>query len=169
MSEAFLFLTTADTEILAASRATELLPEDFPRVRCANPAKLEDPGSFFDEALPGTGAVMVRLLGGRRAWPEGFEELRRRCGELGVPLLAFGGEAEPDAELTALSTAPSGVVAEAFEYLRRGGVANTENLLRFVADTLLFEGYGFEPPSPVPELGVYHPKLSEGSTLEDLL
>jgi cobaltochelatase CobN len=164
-----LFFTTADTEILAAAKATELLPEDFPRVRCANPAKLEDPGSFFDEALPGTQAVLVRLLGGRRAWPEGFEELRRRCEEVEVPLLAFGGEAEPDAELTALSTAPSGAVAEAFEYLRWGGVANTANLLRFVADTLLLEGHGFEPPSPVPELGFYHPRLAAGSSLDALI
>ncbi len=164
-----LFLTTADTEILAAAKATEVLPRDFPEVRCANPVVLGDPAPFLAATLPGARAVMVRLLGGRRAWPEGFDELRRRCGELGVPLLAFGGEAEPDAELTALSTAPSGVVAEAFEYLRRAGVANTANLLRFVADTLLFEGYGFEPPSPLPELGVYHPKLSEGSSLEDLL
>ncbi len=164
-----LFITTADTEIVAAARATELLPEDFPELRCANPAKLEDVGSFLDEALTETRAVLVRLLGGRGAWPEGFEELLRRCGKLGIPLLAFGGEAEPDAELTALSTAPSGAVAEAFEYLRWGGVANTANLLRFVADTLLLEGYGFEPPASVPELGVYHPELPDGSALEDLL
>ena len=162
-------MTTADTEIVAAARATELLPEDFPEVRCANPAKLEDIGSFLDEALSETRAVLVRLLGGRGAWPEGFEELLRRCGKLGIPLLAFGGEAEPDAELTALSTAPSGAVAEAFEYLRWGGVANTANLLRFVTDTLLLEGYGFEPPASVPELGVYHPELPDGSALEDLL
>ena len=97
-----LFLTTADTEILATARATELLPEGFPEVRCANPTTLENTRAFFEETLPGAGAVMVRLLGGRRAWPEGFEELRRRCGEIDVPLLAFGGEAEPDAELTAL-------------------------------------------------------------------
>src|SRR5215212_6011488 len=164
-----LFLTTADTEILAAARATDLLPKDFPEVRCANPAMLDDPSPFFDEALPGARAVLVRLLGGRRTWPEGFEELRRRCAETETPLLAFGGEAEPDAELTALSTAPSGAVAEAFEYLRRGGVANTANLLRFVADTLLLEGHGFELPAPVPELGVYHPRLSGGSNLQDLL
>src|ERR671916_856211 len=164
-----LFVTTADTEILAAAKATGLLPEGFPEVLCANPATLEDPRAFFEETLPGAEAVMCRLLGGRRAWPEGFEELGRRCKELGTPLLAFGGEAEPDAELTALSTAPSGAVAEAFEYLRWGGVANTANLLRFVADTLLLEGYGFEPPAPVPELGVYHPALPEGSSLEDLV
>src|SRR5918998_2851376 len=169
MADRLLFLTTADTEILAAARATGLLPGGFPEIRCANPVALGDPAAFLEEALPGTRVALVRLLGGRRAWPGGFEGLRRRCVELGVPLLAFGGEAEPDAELTALSTAPSGVVAEAFEYLRRGGVANTENLLRFVADTLLFEGYGFEPPSPVPELGVYHPKLSEDPSLEGLL
>jgi cobaltochelatase CobN len=164
-----LFLTTADTEILAAAKAVELLPEGFPEVRCANPTKIEDPRTFFEEALPQARVVMVRLLGGRRAWPEGFEELRRRCEHLGIPLLAFGGEAEPDAELTALSAAPSGVLAEAFQYLRHGGVRNTENLLRFVVDTLLMEGYGFDPPLAVPELGVYHPKLPEGSSLDDWL
>src|SRR3712207_9402561 len=86
-----LFITTADTEILAAAKATGLLPEGFPEVLCANPSTLEDPGSFFGEALPRARAVLVRLLGGRRAWPEGFEELRRRCQEGGVPLMAFGG------------------------------------------------------------------------------
>lgn len=162
-----LFLTTADTEILAASRAVERLPEGFPGVRCANPAGLEDTGRFLEEALPGTRVVIARLLGGRRGW-EGFEALRRRCEELDIPLIALSGEAEPDAELTAASTAPAGVVAEAFEYLRHGGVANVANLLRFVADSLLLEGYGFEPPSPLPELGFYHPELPADGDLEAL-
>src|SRR5918995_1244460 len=164
-----LFVTTADTEILAAARASERLPDGFPELLCANPATLQDPAAFFERELPGAGAVLVRLLGGRRAWPEALEELRRRCARLGIPLLAFGGEAEPDAELVALSTVPSGRVLEAFEYLRHGGVRNTENLLRFVADTVLMEGYGFEPASPLPEVGVYHPRLPEGSSVEDLL
>src|SRR5215212_4777468 len=128
-----LFLTTADTEILAAARASERLPEGFPKLLCANPVVLEDPAAFFARELPEAGVVLVRLLGGRRAWPEGLEELRSRCAQLTVPLLAFGGEAEPDAELAALSTVPSGTVLEAFEYLRHGGVRNTENLLRCVA------------------------------------
>src|SRR5918994_5581394 len=164
-----LFVTTADTEILATARASERLPDGFPELLCANPATLEDPAAFFERELSGVGAVLVRLLGGRKAWPEELEELRRRCARLRVPLLAFGGEAEPDAELTALSTVPSGIVLEAFEYLRHGGVSNTENLLRFVADTVLVEGYGFEPASPLPEVGVYHPGLPEGSTGEELL
>src|SRR5918998_2756272 len=163
------FLPTADTEILAAARASERLPEGFPMLLCANPVVLEDPAAFFERELPGAGAVLVRLLGGRKAWPEELEELRRRCARLRVPLLAFGGEAEPDAQLTALSTVPSGTVLEAFEYLRYGGVRNTENLLRFVADTVLMEGYGFEPASPLPEVGVYHSRVPDGSPVEELL
>ena len=164
-----LFLTTADTEILAVAKATELLLDEFPEVRCANPANLDDANAFLEAELIEAGAVIVRLLGGRKAWPEGFRELQRRCEASEVPLLAFGGEAEPDAELTAASTAPAGTVAEAFEYLRHGGVANTANLFRFVADTVLLEGYGFETATTLPEVGVYHPRLPEGSTAEDLI
>jgi cobaltochelatase CobN len=164
-----LFLTTADTEILAAAKAVERLPDGFPPVRCANPVSLDDPGAFFGGELPGARAVVVRLLGGRRAWPEGLGALRRRCEELGIPLLLLGGEAEPDAELTALSTVPSGIALGAFEYLRLGGVGNTENLFRFVADTVLMEGYGSEPAAALPDVGVYHPRLADGAPVEDLL
>src|SRR5215213_11154458 len=94
-----LLLTTADTEILAAARASERLPEGFPELRCANPVTLQDPWSFFDKELDGARIVLVRLLGGRRAWSEGLEELRRRCARLGIPLLAFGGEASPTRSL----------------------------------------------------------------------
>src|SRR5918995_4332676 len=103
-----LFLTTADTEILAAARASERLPEGFPMLLCANPVVLEYPAAFFERELPEAGAVLVRLLGGRRAWPEGVEELRRRCARLRVPLLAFGGGGGPGAGLTAPSTLSSG-------------------------------------------------------------
>jgi cobaltochelatase CobN len=101
--------------------------------------------------------VLCRILGGRRGWPEGLDLLARRCAEQGVVLLALGGEAEPDAEMTALSTAPAGAVAQAGEYLRHGDVDNVEQLLRFLADTFLLDGYGFEPPHEVADLGVYVP------------
>jgi cobaltochelatase CobN len=142
-----LFLTTADTEVLAARRAAEQLPDGFPPVRALNPMTADvDPGDAR--------VVLVRLLGGRRAW-DGFDRLRTRCITEGVPLLAFSGEMIPDAELTALSTAPAGVVADAFAYLVQGGVENTANLFRFVADTLLREGFGFDPPVALPEEGVW--------------
>src|SRR5947209_148544 len=123
-----LVLTNADTEILALRSVIEGLPEDFPPVRAANPAHLGDDVPDLD----GVAVVLVRLLGGRRAWELGFDRLRQRCQEAGIPLLAFGGEAAPDAELTALSTVPSATVAAAFEYLVRGGLENVEQLLRFL-------------------------------------
>ncbi|HEX2041068.1 MAG TPA: cobaltochelatase subunit CobN [Acidimicrobiales bacterium] len=144
-----LVLTNADTEILALRSVIEGLPPGFPPVRAANPTGLERAPD-----LAGVGVVLVRLLGGRRAWEGPFDELRGRCAAAGVPLLAFGGEAAPDAELTALSTAPAATVAQAFEYLVHGGLANIEHLLRFVADTVLLGGFGFDPPAPVPAHGV---------------
>jgi cobaltochelatase CobN len=144
-----LVLTNADTEILALRSVVEGLPAGFPPVRAARPLEVPD--------LEGVTMVLVRLLGGRRAWEEQFDELRRRCIAANVPLLAFGGESTPDAELTALSTAAPATVARAFEYLASGGLANTEQLLRFVA------GYPHQPPVEVPAFGVLgHPTQDPG-------
>jgi cobaltochelatase CobN len=145
-----LFLSNADTDLLAVRCVVEGLPPGLGPVRAANPSTLAEAPS-----LEGVRVVLVRLLGGLRAWEAPLRELRRRCRAAGVPLLAFAGEATPDAELTALSTVPAGVVAQAFAYLVHGGLANTEGLLRFVADTVLMGGFGFEPPRPVPAVGTF--------------
>jgi cobaltochelatase CobN len=155
------FVTTADTEILAAAAAVTRLGPDFPDVRCANPGGATDQAAFVDEVLDGARVVLCRVLGGRRGWPEGFELLRARCSERGIALLALGGEIEPDAEMTALSLAPTGAVAQAGEYLRHGDVGNVEQLLRFLADTFLLQGHGFEPPHEVADLGVYLPGVGD--------
>jgi cobaltochelatase CobN len=145
-----LFVTSTDTELLALRAAIEGLPEGFGRVRGVNPWNL-DATPDLDDAR----CVLVRLLGGRRAWEAGFDQLRSMCAERGIPFLAFSGEAVPDGELTALSTVPSATVTEAFAYLVHGGPRNLEHLLRFVADTVLLEGYGFEAPEEVPEHGLW--------------
>jgi cobaltochelatase CobN len=144
-----LVLTNADTEILALRTVIDGLPHGFPAIRAANPSNLDAAPD-----LSGVELVLVRLLGGRRAWEAPFDGLRRRCVAAGVPLLAFGGEAAPDAELASLSTVPSALVTQAFEYLAHGGLANTEHLLRFLADTVLMTGFGFDPPEPVPAEGI---------------
>ncbi|GAC1308694.1 MAG: hypothetical protein NVSMB16_05000 [Acidimicrobiales bacterium] len=146
-----LVLTTADTEILALRSVIESLPEGFPTVRAANPAGLL-PG---EPALDGVELVLVRLLGGRSAWEEGFDDLAGRCRRRGIPLIALGGEAAPDADLAARSTVPAATVAASSDYLSHGGLANTEHLLRFLADTVLVGGWGFEAPVTVPDTGVW--------------
>ena len=144
------FITNVDTEILALRTAIEALPEGFDRVRAAQPWTLDPLPS-----LDGTRCVIVRLLRGRRAWEDGFDALRSECLRRGIPFLAFAGEAVPDAELTTLSTVPSAILTEAFGYLVNGGPENFEHLLRFVADTVLLEGFGFEPPRAVAPFGVW--------------
>ncbi|MCW2726104.1 MAG: cobN [Frankiales bacterium] len=138
-----LLLSTADTDLLAARAVADpALP-----LRLANPSRLD----AVD--LDGIRLVVVRLLGGRRAW-DGFDRLQSDCRTRGIPLVALGGEGALDAELTAASTVPSGVVADAAAYLREGGVANLSQLLAFLSDTVLLTGLGFEPPTSLPAYGV---------------
>jgi cobaltochelatase CobN len=163
-----LLLTTADTEILAAAEAVDRLGDDAPRVRARNVARAPDTdaalAAWLDEALADVAVVVVRLLGGRAACPALFDALRTRCLAADLPLVALSGEASPDADLTERSTAPTAVVAQAFEYLRLGGVDNTEQLLRFVSDTLLLTGLGFDPPVELPDHGTYHPRHDDPLT-----
>jgi cobaltochelatase CobN len=160
-----LFLTNAPSEILALRSIVENLPHDFPDVRAANPAELDGAPQ-----LEGVTVVVVRLLGGRQAWAAPFESLRRRCVAGGVALLAFGGEAAPDAELAAASTVPSATLAQAFEYLVHGGLANIENFLRFVSDTVLMTGFGFEAPTELLSTGMYRaPRAAHGEPVVGVL
>jgi cobaltochelatase CobN len=145
-----LLLSTADTELLAARSSGA----DY---RTANPSRISlgdgagDPaGAARLTALAdGADLVVLRLLGGRQAWPEGVAALRAS----GLPLVALGGESTPDAELMSLSTVPAGVVAEALGYLREGSPANLRELAAFLSDTVLLTGEGFAPPQATPAYG----------------
>ncbi|GAA4939846.1 hypothetical protein GCM10023238_01810 [Streptomyces heliomycini] len=68
--------------------------------------------------------------------------------------MLLGGETVPDAELMAESTVPAGVVAEALRYLVEGGPDNLTELARFLSDTVLLTGEGFEEPRKMPQYGV---------------
>jgi cobaltochelatase CobN len=145
-----LFLSNADTELLALRSIVHRLPAEFPPVRAGHPDRRDG-----KRDVDGATAVIVRLLGGRSAWEQPFDALSEGCLAAGVPLIALGGEATPDAELTRRSSVPAGIVGEAHRYLAAGGPANVEQLLRFVADTVLLGGFGFEPPSPLPQAGIW--------------
>ena len=95
--------------------------------------------------------VVVRLLGGRRAWEEGLAALLGS----GLPVVCLGGEAVPDAELMAVSTVPAGVAAEALRYLVAGGPENLRELAAFLSDTVLLTGEGFAPPQATASAGIH--------------
>jgi cobaltochelatase CobN len=172
-----LFATNADTELLALRSVLEDLPGELSGTRGVHPDRA---GAVADLVGAGAGArgtdlvgtsggaggdtsrqherpsiVVVRLLGGRAAWESPFDELRAWCRTTATPLVALGGEAEPDAELAEASTVPAGVVATAHRYLAAGGPANIAQLLRFLSDTLLLTGHGFDAPVELPGHGVW--------------
>ncbi|MEV6757022.1 cobaltochelatase subunit CobN [Streptomyces sp. NPDC051214] len=137
-----LLLSTSDTDLLSARAATG--PVSF---RFANPSRLS-----LDELpalLDGVDLVVVRLLGGIRAWQDGLDLLLAD----GRPVVVLTGEQAPDAQLMAASTVPVGIAAEAHAYLAHGGPANLEQLARFLSDTVLLTGHGFDAPAPAPSWG----------------
>ncbi|QPP08046.1 cobaltochelatase subunit CobN [Streptomyces bathyalis] len=151
-----LLLSTSDTDLLSA-RASDG-PVSY---RFANPSRL--PLDELPALLDGVDLVVIRLLGGIRAWEDGLDQL---LGD-GRPVVVLTGEQAPDAQLMAASTVPVGIAAEAHAYLAHGGPANLEQLGRFLSDTVLLTGHGFEPPSPAPSWGplVREAKDTDGPTV----
>src|SRR3954463_9162177 len=138
---AFTLLSTSDTDLLSA-RASGA---DW---RLGHPARLDDAG--LAALADGAGLAVVRLLGVRRQ----FEELLAPLLAGPAPVVVLGGEQLPDAELMELSTVPMGVATEAHGYLARGGPDTLPQLPRFLSDTVLLTGEGFEPPAVAPDWGV---------------
>jgi cobaltochelatase CobN len=152
---ALLLLSTADTDLLALRRAE---PEGFGPVEALNPARVDADavGRLAAGARAGAyWAVGLRLLGGRRAFPDGFDALRAACAERGVPFLAWPGERGQDLELEAASSVPRRLLAEAGRYWDEGGVANLGNLLNALSNALRGTDHPVEPPAAVPRSGVY--------------
>ncbi|MFI5853089.1 cobaltochelatase subunit CobN [Streptomyces parvulus] len=137
-----LLLSTSDTDLLSARAAGGPVTYRF-----ANPARL--PLDDLPALLDGVSLVVVRLLGGLRAWREGLDLLLAD----GRPVVVLSGEQAPDAQLMEASTVPVGLAAEAHAYLAHGGPGNLEQLARFLSDTVLLTGHGFEPPTPAPTWG----------------
>ena len=166
----FLILTSADTEIQALAAALRRLPESFATVRARNVSALSTSAAldrFIADELSAARAVVLRVLGGRPYFAEGFERLSRECRSRGIAFLALPGEQALDPELTALCHAPLPLVTQVLEYFTQGGVPNLVNLLRCLSDHVLMTGLGYDPPTPLPRDGLYHPDAPDGLTLAD--
>jgi cobaltochelatase CobN len=139
---AIVLISASDTDLLAARASGAPW-------RLANPART--PADQVAGLVAGSFCVIVRLLGGKRSWPDGLAAVLAR----GLPTVVLSGEPAPDADLMAASTVPGGVAAQALAYLREGGPGNLAALAAFLSDTLLLTGHGFAPPVPLPAQGVH--------------
>ena len=134
-------LSTSDTDLLSARAGGA----DW---RLGNPSRLD--GAGIAALAEGSDLVVVRILGVRRQYEDVLAPLLAGP----VPVVVLGGEQVPDAELMELSTVPMGVATEAHAYLAQGGPGNLVQLHRFLSDTVLLTGEGFDPPSVAPDWGV---------------
>lgn len=140
-SPTVLLLSTSDTDLITARASGAAY-------RWANPARLVD--GELDELLRAADIVVVRILGGYRAWEDGIDAVTAS----GVPAVVVSGEQTPDADLMNHSTTPAGVALQAHIYLAQGGTENLANLHAFLSDTLLMTGFGFAEPGTTPTWGV---------------
>ncbi|OJF16521.1 MAG: hypothetical protein A6D91_09310 [Bacillaceae bacterium G1] len=152
-------MTTADTDLLTLRAALDGLPDAFPPIRSANVTDWEGQDeaacAFLDTWLPQARAVVLHLLGGKRAHPSAVERIVSFCRQHDIPLLAWPGEQEPDPELLAAINIPFTLAQQAMRYVVNGGVKNFQNLFRMISDTWLGTTFGYEEPEEMPWTGIY--------------
>ncbi len=154
-TRSLLVLSTADTDLLALRRAA---PGDYGPIEALNPARVDSERvAELAEAIRAGRywAAGLRLLGGRRAFPEGFDALRAACIDARVPFLAWPGERGQDLELEAASTGDRDLLLLTGRYWEEGGVDNLAGLLGTLSNAVRGSGIAAAPPSEVPRNGVY--------------
>jgi len=166
-----LLLSHADTDLLTLHRVLDDLPDGFPRVRMAslNRVKSEEHlAALVDDGGRVARVVIARVHGGPDDLP-GWRRLAQYARKSDLRLLLVNAVGPPIPEFVAGSTVPPAVLDRATNYLQAGGVANVENLARFLADDLLMTQFGSVPPVGLPRHGLYHPDLPRGATLAEWL
>jgi cobaltochelatase CobN len=135
-----------------------------------NLASLRHPISadlFIDKTLPGTKAIVLRLLGGLDYWRYGAEELAHACRKHGVTLAVLPGDGRADLRLPVLSTLDTeeldvlgGLVCAGGP--RNAGLAISALLARAGGARITQPSTHTEPP---PEFGIYRQTDGRHSSL----
>ena len=162
-----LFLTHADTDLLALKTVRPRLPDGFPPVYAHNADRIDDP--LLERELSRAQIVIVRLHGGRDSFRHGLDRIVEVCQAQGKDLVCVSGVADFDLELTTLSNVPRPVIHDIYNYLLLGGLANVENMLRYLADNVLIGGFGYDLPIEQPQHGIYAPLTMKPLTIEEWL
>ncbi|TDX29509.1 cobaltochelatase CobN subunit [Modicisalibacter xianhensis] len=159
-------LSAADSSLSALAQAVERLASTtgnaYPSVRLANCMNLVKPAAYDlyeDRVLERARLVVVSLLGGSAYWRYGHERLLAwAAAGQGRHLVLVPGCDEPDDALLNESSVPFASAQRVWRYLREGGVANAEQLLRFVAADCLGVGLDWQEPKAVPAALLYSPQ-----------
>ncbi len=142
-----LYITNADTEVLAIALVADELDPDLDPIKAI---RFEDvtPQVLLDARI-----VIVRSLGGLRAIGDDLFGLLDEANSNGINVGVFSGESNFDPELASISNIDNATLLKAQTYLIAGGPDNFANLFYFLSDTLLMTGIGFESAQQIPDCG----------------
>ncbi len=150
-------LTAADTDIQTLAAATTQLSADFPPVRVVNLLQLQQQltiDTYAEDVLEKAEVIIVRLIGGQPYWSYGLEVVKETANQTGATLIVIPGDERPDPTLSSHSTAALVAVNQVWQYFIEAGVENYQNLLKFVAARFLHYAVDYQPPQPVPRVGM---------------
>ncbi len=162
-------LSAADTELACLAAARARMGETAPTLRLANLLRLRHNLSvdlYVERVVAAARLVVVRLLGGSGYWPYGVERIVAACQARFIPLALLPGDAEPDAELAALSSLAPEARHRLWQYLVQGGGDNAASFLGYAA-SLLGREAPWREPAPIVPAGLYWPGCAT-PTLHDL-
>ncbi|MDD1506004.1 cobaltochelatase subunit CobN [Pseudomonas sp. CNPSo 3701] len=158
-------LCTGDSHLSLLAEVARHLPEDYPSLRLASPAQLSNNASvdfYVEQVLRHAKVIMISVHGGVSYWRYGIERLVELAGQ-GKTLILVPGCDNPDPELTALGNVTTEDAERLWQYLRQGGVDNARQFFNCIADRYLGRDYGWQPPQPLPRVGLYHPRIGNAS------
>ncbi len=158
-------ISAADTELAALAAALDGLAGDglagnglagegtsAPDLRLANMMQLRHPYSvdlYAQDIWAHAKTIVLRVLGGLGYWRYGVEQAREIAKASGARLIVLPGDAKPDPELMAFSTADAALVQQVWDYFNQGGPDNMRHLLLALSDQEA------RPPQPLIEAGGY--------------
>ncbi|PWT94706.1 MAG: cobaltochelatase subunit CobN [Candidatus Melainabacteria bacterium] len=151
------------------SKAAHGLPDEFPDLVGLHLQELAgdlEPAQVIRSKLAEARLVVVRILG-RCGSVVGIRELVDYCQSSSKVLIVISGTGELDPEMTCLSNVDPAVIHETIAYFQAGGIANIGQLFRFLSDHFLLTEFGYDPPKPLAQHGIYHPELGELPTIEE--
>jgi cobaltochelatase CobN len=153
-------LSHADTDLLTLTRARELLPPELKvNAYSLNALHSEEQMEVLLEGELGRARVIVLRVHGPLSCVPGFDRLRSGCQERGQSLVLVSGTGDLPPEFSQMVNVPGDVMETATSYLTLGGMQNFAELFRFLSDRLALTGFGYAPPSAMPEHGIYLPDM----------
>ncbi len=143
---------TSQVEGKSKSQIVECLPE----IRVVNLLQLQQQiviDTYAEEVLSKAKVIILRLIGGQSYWSYGLEVVKAVAAETGARLFVLPGDERPDPTLTSHSTVSMRSLNQVWQYFIEAGVANYENLLKFISTEFLDFRLQYQLPRSVPRVG----------------